>query len=105
MAQTIEVAVRHDALLKICALDTGRHTNEQLAAVRVRQTDTLRAAVTERHDPDFLRQFHEIAAAWEALSNPLAAQVYATVHVVDQVLAEAPTYYAQRDPTERGSFL
>jgi hypothetical protein len=104
VAQSIELAVRHDALLKICAVDSGRHTDDQVAIARKNQADKLRAAVSVNHHPNLVRQIHEMAAKWEQLPNQLAIQLYSTVHVVGQVLHHAPTYFAQRIPAELGSF-
>jgi len=104
VAQSIDVAVKHDALLEICAVDTGRHSVEQVEVARGGQAEKLRAAVTERHHPNLVRQIHEMAEAWERLPPQLVIQLYATVRVVAQVIHHAPTYYAQRIPAELASF-
>ncbi len=105
VAQVIALAVRYDALLEICAVDTGRTLDADVSAAKVEQADALRASVNEREfHPNVVRWMNDLADRWERLSNPLMIQLFATVHVAKQVLHEAPTYYAQRTPRELAAF-
>ena len=104
MTQVIGLLRAHDAVVEICAIDSGHHGPSGVARFKAAQARKIREAVTPNHHPNLARQVHKIAEDWESLPDQLALQFVAAVVVVDTVIRNATNYYAQRLPMELGAF-
>ena len=104
VTQVIGLLRAHDAVVEICAIDSGHHGPSGVARFKVAQARKIREAVTPNHHPNLARQVYKIAEDWESLPDQLALQFVAAVVVVDTVIRNATNYYAQRLPMELGAF-
>lgn len=94
----------YDVLAQIVALDVGRLSPAQMKGFQERTGDSITAGLTPQHYDNARRWAHALRSDWLALSQQLAAQMYTLVLTVEEVIHDAPTYYAQRIPSELARF-
>jgi len=104
ISQVIRVCVKHDLLLKVCAMDCGLTDGDAAAASRKGQAEAILGSITPKHNANSTALLTSLADRVERLSVPLWLQLVTTLRTVSDTIREAPNYYAQRLPEELAAF-
>lgn len=105
ISETIALLRIHDVLLDIICIDTGHHTEDDIAAYKKESGDNLVKHLTPQHHENLVRQVYGYRERLLALANQLFVQSVLTMDLVPHVLNIATLYYCQRMPQELGNFV
>jgi len=110
-AQVIALLQQYDVILEAVVVDAGEYRDLDITDFKVRQADRLMLHITREHQPTLIQELVTSQETMKALPNVLmavrpAGQRRGIARRMTQWLLETATmYYAQRRPTELGSFV
>jgi len=95
---------RFDVLLIAVCVDMGMHTEDGIEAHKKHQAGAFLRAIRPRMPDSLKRDFEDLAARMEGLSNQLYVQATALMHLAHNVLHASTLYYVERLPQTLGVF-
>lgn len=104
MSSVLTLLGRHDVVVVATAFDVGYQPVEQLEAFRQGQAQAFVNGLTPQHSQHAHRWARELRTGWLELPLQLMAQMYTLLLTVADVIHLAPSYYAQRLPSELSRF-
>ena len=104
-AQVIALLQQYDVILEAVVVDAGEYRDLDITDFKVRQADHLMEYITREHQPTLIQDLVTSQETMKALPNQLFIQVFCLWQLIHRLLETATMYYAQRRPTELGSFV
>ncbi len=104
VTQIVELLKRYDVLLEITVIDLGIHSQDEIAEFKRIQADEVTRQLKPEHNPEIIRQHHEIRNVFNKMSNQLFVQAFIMFMLIPRTLRHAINYYARRIPEELKSF-
>ena len=100
----IELVRTCDPLLIVVLIDAGKHSDTEIQDLISEQAKKITANLTDKHNPDLVKELNALKGRWESLSLQLAVQAFTFFALIENVLRLSTLYYAQRLPAELGAF-
>lgn len=104
IAEVISMLREYDVVVEICAIDTGSHTEQQVADFKEVQARKITEHLTPEHQQTMIEEANKYGDYLMNMSNQLFAQSFAMILLIDRVIETATLYYCQRMPEELGEF-
>ena len=105
VSQVIDLLRGYDTVFaEGCIIDTGKHTAEEVRALRESQADMVEAAVTPQHHPTLRDEVAALAERIRRLPEQLLLQMFPMILTIERVIRSAVIFYALRMPRELGEF-
>lgn len=104
IAEVVSLLKTYDAVLKVCAIDLGIHSERQITEFKRNQAHRITEGLGPSHQPSLIREMNELKSALLSLPNQLFVQSFATILLIDDLLQEITLYHSQRLPDELGEF-
>lgn len=100
----VAVISKYDVIFDACLIDTGSHTEEEVAVHRQKQSAEISASFPDEVRTPFAEKFRDAGRRLASLPPQLYVQAFLTWVLLDHVARTAVSYYAQQLPTELGQF-
>ncbi len=104
IAEVVSLLKTYDAVLKVCAIDLGIHSERQITEFKRTQAHRITEGLGPSHQSSLIREMNELKSALLSLPNQLFVQSFATILLIDDLLQDITLYHSQRLPVELGEF-
>ena len=104
MAGLVETLFQRSALSHACAIHVAGEDFSHVERHKAGQCEGLTQHLTKEHHPDLVAAVHALRSALEGMPAQLYLQCLAQSELVESVITESVTYFAQRRPRELASF-
>src|SRR6266404_3105237 len=104
IAEVVSLLKTYDAVLKVCAIDLGIHSERQITEFKKTQAHRITEGLGPSHQSSLIREMNELKSALLSLPNQLFVQSFATILLIDDLLQDITLYHSQRLPVELGEF-
>ena len=104
VASLVDLLRQHHVVLKVCGVDMGLHTKEEISSRKEAQASDLTQLLPSWVDLEFRTAAENYATAVRRMPNQLFVQMTLNLELLNSVLDTAPRYFGMRFPAELGAF-